>query len=525
LRFLFSAGYDAIVRREASRYGEAAAATLRQLLGRDELLEKKRRAPTLPTFWAPESWQPPQLLEPVQPLPRETLDHLGEVLMLLTLDRPSPVIAELKSVCDRASLSSFAWDLFEAWRKVGSPRSDVWAFHALGHLGDDGVVMLLAPLIRQWPLEGLPGYASTGLEVLAAIGSDAALQEIHRVSQRFKSRGLKERAGTLIRQLADIRALTRDQLADRIVPDLGLGPVGTRRLDFGTRSFRVAFDEGLHPYVSTESGEGLRELPSPGKKDDSKMAKAAADTWKAMKKEVRSLSRLERRRLETAMVGHRRWILDEFRTYLVQHPLLLYLVRGMVWGVYDGSGSLVATFRVARDQEYLGKEGDPFVPPSEALVGLPHPIEVSPEDLGIWRNVFAEYALIQPVPQLERPVVRRTPGQESLESLDWLEGRQVETTRVLGLESRGWQRDPTDQRSSGSMFKHFPGTSLQAELPLDPGIFPVIPALPTQTLGRVVVGRWRRNRWRTVEPLPLRELDDVAFSELVSDLKWLEGGQ
>jgi len=522
LRFLFSSGYDAVVLTEAARYGAEVASVLRQVLGRDELLEKKRRPPALPPFWAPESWSPPKLVKTGRPLPRESLDHLGEVLMLLSLDQPSPLMAKLKSVCDRASLSSFAWDLFEAWCKVGSPRKEVWAFHALGHLGDDSVVPSLASQIRTWPLEGLPGYASTGLEVLSVIGTDASLHEIQRVSQRFKSRGLKERAGRMVRQLAEVRGFTPDQLADRLVPDLGLDSDGTRVVDFGSRSFRVAFDEGLHPYVSTESGERLRELPPPGKRDDAQKARAAAETWKAMKKEVRSLRTLERRRLERALVGRRRWTTDEFRTCLVEHPLLLYLVRGLVWGLYDRGSTLVQTFRVARDRDYLDREGERLILSADVLVGLPHPIEMPPEEVERWKDVFAEFALIQPFPQLERPVIRRTPEQESLKALDWLEGHQVATTRVLGLEGRGWQREGQDGGTSSVMIKPIPGTALQAELPLDPGIFAMVSELPTQTIGRVVLGMRRRIRWGEAELVTMGALDELAFSELASDLLWLQ---
>jgi hypothetical protein len=523
LRFLFSSGYETTVLDQAARYGDEATTVLRQAMGRDELLEKKRRAPTLPPFWAPEKWHRPTLLEKAQPFPQHALNHLGEMLMLLSLDQPSPVIGQLKAVSDKASLSSFAWDLFEAWQKVGSPQKEVWAFHALGHLGDDRVVPALAKLIRQWPLEGLQGYASTGLEVLAAIGTDAALHEINRVSQRFKSRGLKQRAAKMVRHIAEVRGLTHDQLADRLVPDVGLDQDGTRLLDFGPRAFRVAFDEGLQPYVSTDSGKRLRALPAQGKRDDKKKAKAAVETWKAMKKEVRSIRTLERRRLEAALVGRRRWTLRDFQTCWVEHPLLLYLVRGLVWGFYDTAGALVSTFRVARDRGYLGKDGEKLAPPSDVLVGLPHPIDMPPEDIAAWKQVFADYALIQPFPQLERPVIRRTAEQEPSKALDWLEGREVATTRVLGLEGRGWQRDDQNDRTSSLMIKRIPGTSLQAELPLDPGIFAMPSELPIQTLGRVIVGRRRKITWLEPDPVPLRELDALAFSELAGDLLWLEG--
>jgi hypothetical protein len=50
----------------------------------------------------------------------------------------------------------------------------------------------------------------------------------------------------------------------------------------------------------------------------------------------------------------------------------------------------------------------------------------------------------------------------------------------------------------------------------------MVSELPTQTLGRVVVGRRRKVLWGETEPVTVGAMDEIAFSELASDLLWLE---
>jgi hypothetical protein len=62
----------------------------------------------------------------------------------------------------------------------------------------------------------------TGLDVLAAIGSDVALMHLNGIAQKVKFKGLQEKARAKIDQLAQARGLSAEELADRLVPDLGL---------------------------------------------------------------------------------------------------------------------------------------------------------------------------------------------------------------------------------------------------------------------------------------------------------------
>jgi hypothetical protein len=174
-------------------------------------------------------------------------------------------------------------------------------------LGGDEVARKLTPLIRVWPGESLQARAVSGLDILARIGTDLALMHLNGVAQKVKFKGLQEKAREKMDEIAQNRGLTADELADRLVPDLDLDPDGSRTLDFGTRQFRVSFDEALKPVVVDGSGKTLSDLPKPNKSDDATKAKEADAIWKTLKKDVKAIAQNQIVRLELAMCSQRRW--------------------------------------------------------------------------------------------------------------------------------------------------------------------------------------------------------------------------
>src|SRR5262249_10289076 len=153
---------------------------------------------------------------------------------------------------------------------------------------------------------------------------------------------------------------TRAQLEDRIVPDCDLDERGSRVFDFGPRQFRFVLGPEMKPMVKEADGKVKPDLPKPGSKDDAAKAEEAVEAWKLMKKQSKEVASLQAQRLEQAMVTGRRWPVADFETLLVKHPLMTNLVRLVLWGGYDKSGKLIATFRVTEDQAYADAKDEAF---------------------------------------------------------------------------------------------------------------------------------------------------------------------
>src|SRR5262249_38832549 len=157
------------------------------------------------------------------------------------------------------------------------------------------------------------------------------------------------------------------------------------------------------PFVRDEGGAVLRSLPRPGRTDDPDRASAALAAWKALKADAVAIAGGQILRLEQAMVSGRRWPLPTFRSVLVEHPLLLHLVRRLLFAAYGGDARTLL-FRVAEDRTFAGVSDEAVTLDGAVTVALPHPLDLPPEALAAWGSLFADYELLQPFPQIGREV-------------------------------------------------------------------------------------------------------------------------
>ncbi|NMM91646.1 hypothetical protein B2J88_46420 [Rhodococcus sp. SRB_17] len=111
------------------------------------------------------------------------------------------------------------------------------------------------------------------------------------------------------------------------------------------------------PYVVDGKGKASKSLPRPGANDDPVLAEAARAQFTAFKREIKSVATDQIRRLNRAMVTGRRWSGDEFSQYLLGHPLVIHLVRRLLWASFGENGAPTTVFRVAEDNTFADVEG------------------------------------------------------------------------------------------------------------------------------------------------------------------------
>lgn len=405
---------------------------LAELLDFDPLHDLPARIPAKPAWWKPERYARPRLLDGSE-LPVQALEHLGTMLAISKLDEPYAGLKVVRQMCQAASLEEFAWSVYQSWLQAGGPAKEDWGFLALAYFGGDEVARRLTPELRRWPGDGLSARAALGLEVLGKIGSDVALIHLHGISLKLRFKALQDKARSKIEEIAEERGLTLDELADRLVPDLDLDERGQLTLDFGNRQFQVRFDEQLRATVFDPEGRALKDLPSPTRQDDGEKAAAAVEAWKALKKDLKTVASTQLERLEQALGKGRRWRAGDFQLLLAGHPLLGHLVRRLLWAVY-GEDRVEHVFRVAEDGSLADLDDRPFMLDEPAkVVGLVHPLEAN---LAPWASVFADYQIVQPFPQIQRPVFQG-PAPD-------LRGRKARPGHILRLEKRGWHRGETE---------------------------------------------------------------------------------
>jgi predicted DNA-binding WGR domain protein len=520
VRWLAGNGFETQAREVAATYGAEMSQALQALLDADPLLVLPSRMPKLPSFFVAASFRRPELRDSGAALPTTAMEHIGSMLAISKLEAPYAGLAVVKDACTASSLAEFAWDLFEAWSAAGNPSKDGWAFAALGLLGNDETARRLAPRIREWPGESQHQRAVTGLDLLAAIGSDVALMHLNGIASKVKFKGLQDRAKEKIAAVAEARGFTAAELADRLVPDLGLDEQGTLMLDFGQRRFFVAFDETLKPFVKDAQGARLKDLPKPIKSDDAALADAATERYKQIKKDAKAVASLQVVRLELAMIDRRRWNATDFRLFFIEHPLMRHLAARLMWGVYGGDDALATAFRVAEDWTLADAQDSLYTLPDDAQVGIAHVLEMPAPLQAAFGQVFADYEILQPFKQLGRETYALTDAERQGSKITRYANKVVATGSVMGLVNRGWERGQAQDAGWVGWFSKRVGDKLQVDLELDPGtVVGDLSFEPKQKLPGIVLretGTWDSNGLLNFE-----RLHPIAASEVLRDIELL----
>nr|BFE28201.1 hypothetical protein GCM10010200_004520 [Actinomadura rugatobispora] len=498
---------------EARVHGDAAAEAVETLLADGAEDAPAPKIPKLPG-WADPAVLPQVLLKDGRrALPGPAVRHALTILAMSTPEEPHPGAAVLRETCDAGSLAGFARDLFGRWREHGEQAGDAWALTALGLLGDDDAARALAPLIGAWPGQNGHSKAVKGVDALALIGSETALTLLDGIARKAKFTALKDYARWKMGAVADGLGLSGEQLADRLVPDFGLDAAGGMTLDYGPRRFRVGFDEALKPYVTDEDGTRRKALPKPGAKDDPVLAPEAHRAFGELKKNVRTVAADQVGRLERAMVTGRTWTPREFGDLVVRHPLVWHIARRLVW-TCDG-----VAFRLAEDRTFADAADDTLTPDAGAAIGLAHPVTLGTA-VRDWSRVFADYEIVQPFPQLARPVHELSEEEREAVRLSRFEGLSVPFGKVLGLTRRGWERGmPLDNGVERWISRPLPG-GLHLVVNLDPGfLVGNLDHDPEQRLREIWLGDAPGDRAPDGrDARPFGALDPVTASEILADL-------
>ncbi|EHA2033572.1 WGR and DUF4132 domain-containing protein [Escherichia coli] len=493
-------------------------AALATLFDSDPLEEYPAKIAPLPGFYQFTLWHRPRLKSNNLPLPDDAMRHLGTMLSFPRDITSYAGLAIIKETFTRESLADFGWDLYTAWTEAGAPAKENWAFTSLGILGNDDTARKLPPLIRAWPGESQHKRAVYGLDVLASIGSDIALMLLNGIAQKIKFAALQEHASDKINMVAENRGLTMAELEDRLAPDLGLDSSGSLTLDFGPRQFTVGFNETLKPVVRDANGKVLKDLPKPNQSDEKTQATDAVNLFKQLKKDVRAIASQQIDRLEQAMCQRRRWTAEQFRLFLVEHPLVRHLTRRLLWGVYNDENALITCFRVAEDSTYSDAQDELFTLPA-GNIGIPHVLEIPPESAAAFRQIYVDYELLPPFQQLERGSYHLADNERNVHELSRWNGRLCQAGRIVGLERRGWQR----LEESGSVYamrKFTPYGALELEtepFSLIYGETGYSDLLPVESVKITAP----YDRYGKQSSPTFSVLDDITASELINDIESL----
>jgi hypothetical protein len=223
--------------------------------------------------------------------------------------------------------------------------------------------------------------------------SDAAPLALARIARSTSNRTVLKRLYGHLEEAAFRRGVSTDTLLEYGSPDHGLDATGRLELSLGAFRARIELDDGAGATLTwDEDGDA-----DPGPAELAEATQVVS--------EIRDTVTSERERLEGLLVQNREWHVDDFRACYVLHPVTGWMSRRLAWSFETGKGDTFLGFPDA--------DGSTVHTPSGArglsdvsIVRLPHPVELSSEQIRQLRRVVTESGLVQPFRQLWREMYR-----------------------------------------------------------------------------------------------------------------------
>lgn len=339
-------------------------------------------------------------------------------------------------------LETFALEVLSRWLEKGAEAKTKWTMYFAAIYGGDEAINCLTDYIKEWSKQSLNMRVALAVKAVNAValnGSSYALMTVDNISRKYKSRAVRAAAVDALANAANQLGLTTQELADKIVPDMGFDEKMCRTFDFGSRKFSVY----LTPQLDIEIFEGekkLKNLPKIGVNDDPALAEKATADFKEMKKQMKTVVDAQKQRLEYVLMLDRKWTAAAWKALFVKNPLMHCFAIGLIWGIYE-NGCLKTSFRYLDDGSFTNSDDDEIELSEVMQIGLVHPLELTEHEKEAWLEQLDDYKIIQPFDQLRRKVYKVAEIDKNKTACEIFKNTEItNTTLVNRMTKAGWYK-------------------------------------------------------------------------------------
>ncbi len=309
--------------------------------------------------------------------------------------------------------------------------------------------------------------------VLGAMKCPEAIAQLSRLRVKVKYTVARRLIEKSLRQAAERAGITTDDLEDSCVEPFGLDSGARTEFAVADARAQIRLDLDGHAAIAwyNAGGKLMKSAPAHLRKTFAREVKSVSTTAK----ELEQAYAAQRARLETSLASPRTMSVEHWRKYFIDHPLLGFLGRRLIWNFHNADGwqssGVYSSGKPAEDDCVRDSFGKPVDLSRAQKVSLWHPLSSEADELQSWRDRIFTLSIRQPFRQAFREFYQVT-GDERKAPMhsNRFAGILLRQHQLSSLcRVRGW-----DYRLMGAGFdgfnvpsKSLPGWSMHVEFYVD----------------------------------------------------------
>ncbi len=339
---------------------------------------------------------------------------------------------------------------FTGLETLGAQAKYKWVLYFASVYGGKEALEVFEDLMSTWPLWQKGALAKEIPHAIVLNGSSSYIMLVEKMSRKHRFNSIRKASADALLCASEKLGISKEEFADRMIPDLDFDKNMCRTFDYGSRRFDVYITPKLEPEIYCD-GKKLKTMPKPSADEGTK----AADVYKeftAMKKLMKNIVDAQRVRLENTLLTARNWTAENWKQIFMRNPIMHCFAIGLIWGVYK-DGRLESSFRYLDDGSLTTVDDEEFTLAENSVIGLVHPVELSEEELEKWKQQLKDYEIVQPFIQLGRGISRPTEEEKEQNFIGRFKGNVIKSREfVSAMNKIGWSKGKV---GDGAIFDDF----------------------------------------------------------------------
>lgn len=306
---------------------------------------------------------------------------------------------------DRQKSEKFASHLIERFLESNSDTKIKHYLVLCGLMGNDNILNKLHALFKKCLVDKRVKLAEHVLGAIAMIGSNKALRILEVISRKIANKKPKvaEYAQECLQAAADELNITKDELADRIIPNFDFDGL-YRSININGEEYRAFINDDFEVVFFDENNKSRKSMP---KEADKELIK----DFKEIAKEVKEISKTQTERLEQLMAEERCWPGNAWKSCFLTHPIMNVFATKLIWALKSSDWKSPLAFYCDEDGTTYTIDGDEIEIEDHHTVSILHPIMLDEPTLNAWKDKYYEESKKTIFPVLERKVYEKLPEE------------------------------------------------------------------------------------------------------------------